>query len=260
MSGYFCAIFGAILGWFQIHNERPRDLWAFLVHRPVTRTQIFFAKIIAGLVLYLLVDGPAVDRSLVWALAPGHVAAPFEWAMLRPVAVFFLSGHRLLFCRHADGPPAGALVCQPRAGFGRGVLFPWRSVTRRNSGRRSLHPGRRRHPRGRRLGRLSKQRFLSGPAGAGPAGTGRHTRAGVPVVVGIAAVCWSSCCCETRSAVRIYRMTKDGTIYKITQQEGKPRKLRTSRHAAGGSEDRARPEWADFNRHVMRTYSNKYFL
>src|SRR5438445_13852724 len=47
-----CAAFAAALGWLQIHHERPRDLWAFLVHRPITRTEIFFAKIIGGLLLY----------------------------------------------------------------------------------------------------------------------------------------------------------------------------------------------------------------
>src|SRR5689334_22307670 len=47
-----CAGFAAALGWLQIHHERPRDLWAFLVHRPITRTEIFFAKMIAGLVIY----------------------------------------------------------------------------------------------------------------------------------------------------------------------------------------------------------------
>ena len=33
LIGFFCAIFGAVLGWFQIHNESHRDLWAFLIHR-----------------------------------------------------------------------------------------------------------------------------------------------------------------------------------------------------------------------------------
>src|SRR6267154_4720612 len=49
-----CAGAAAALGWLQIHHERPRDLWAFLVHRPITRTEIFFAKITAGLILYFL--------------------------------------------------------------------------------------------------------------------------------------------------------------------------------------------------------------
>ena len=82
LSGILCAIFGFILGWFQIHNERQRDLWAFLMHRPATRTQVFFGKILAGLMLYILVTGLPLTGYLIWALAPGHIAAPFEWAML----------------------------------------------------------------------------------------------------------------------------------------------------------------------------------
>src|SRR6266705_4034337 len=53
-TSFFCAIFGAVLGWMQVFNERHRDLWAFLVHRPVTRTELFLSKVIAGVVLYLL--------------------------------------------------------------------------------------------------------------------------------------------------------------------------------------------------------------
>jgi len=92
LVAYFCAIFGALLGWFQIHNERHRDLWAFLVHRPATRTQIFLGKLVGGLVLYVLVTGMPLAGLVLWAVVPGHVAAPFEWQMLSPIALFLLSG------------------------------------------------------------------------------------------------------------------------------------------------------------------------
>ena len=48
-TGWFCAIFGAVLGWLQIHNERRPDLWGFLLHRPMTRTGIFLGKTSPGL-------------------------------------------------------------------------------------------------------------------------------------------------------------------------------------------------------------------
>ena len=92
LIGFFCAIFGAVLGWFQIHNESHRDLWAFLIHRPITRTEIFLGKVIAGLMLYVLATGLPLIGFIAWALVPGHVAAPFQWAMLRPVAILVLSG------------------------------------------------------------------------------------------------------------------------------------------------------------------------
>ena len=93
MSGSFLlSSFGVALGWFQIQNEKPRDLWAFLVHRPITRTEIFLAKIAAGLVLYSLAGGLPLIGYILWVRFPGHVAAPFEWGMVMPFAAVFLLG------------------------------------------------------------------------------------------------------------------------------------------------------------------------
>jgi hypothetical protein len=88
----FCAIFGVVLGWLQSRNEAHRDLWAFLIHRPVTRTEIFQGKTIAGLCLYA--GGAGLPLAVLVAVAriPGHVAAPFEWAMALPLAAIFLTG------------------------------------------------------------------------------------------------------------------------------------------------------------------------
>ncbi len=91
-TAWFCGIFGAVLGWLQVHNERRPDLWAFLIHRPLTRSGIYLAKVIAGLGLYALVVGLPLLGFIVWARLPGHVAAPFEPAMLWPVAVYVLGG------------------------------------------------------------------------------------------------------------------------------------------------------------------------
>ncbi|MGO8926939.1 MAG: hypothetical protein ACLQU3_08635 [Limisphaerales bacterium] len=91
-TAWFCGIFGAVLGWLQVHNERRPDLWAFLIHRPMTRTGIFLGKVTAGLGLYALVVGLPLLGFIFWARLPGHVAAPFELAMLRPVAAYALAG------------------------------------------------------------------------------------------------------------------------------------------------------------------------
>lgn len=91
-AGWLCAILGLLLGWFQIHNETHHELWAFLVHRPVTRTTLFFGKIIAGVTLYVLAACIPLLAFIVWVATPGHVAAPFEWSMVLPVASFFLAG------------------------------------------------------------------------------------------------------------------------------------------------------------------------
>ena len=91
-TAWFCGVFGAVLGWLQIHNERRPDLWAFLIHRPMTRTRIFLGKVTAGVGLYALVVGLPLLGFIVWARLPGHVAAPFELAMLQPVAAYVLAG------------------------------------------------------------------------------------------------------------------------------------------------------------------------
>jgi MFS family permease len=89
---FFCAIFGAALGWLQTRNEAHRDLWAFLVHRPVSRSEIFKGKVAAGLCLYVFGAGlPLLVLTLVVA-TPGHIPAPFEWPMVLPVLAIFLTG------------------------------------------------------------------------------------------------------------------------------------------------------------------------
>ena len=89
---WFGGIFGAVLGWLQIFNERRPDLWAFLLHRPMTRTEIFLGKTLAGLGLYAVVVGVPLLVFIGWARWPGHVAAPFELRMLRPLAACILTG------------------------------------------------------------------------------------------------------------------------------------------------------------------------
>jgi ABC-type transport system involved in multi-copper enzyme maturation permease subunit len=89
---FFCAVFGGILGWMQVWNERHRDLWAFLVHRPLTRTQLFLGKCLAGLLIYFLMPGLPLLGCVIWVAQPGHVAAPFEWQMVQPLTTAFLAG------------------------------------------------------------------------------------------------------------------------------------------------------------------------
>jgi hypothetical protein len=87
-----CNIFGLVLGWFQVFSERNRDLWAFLIHRPLTRTQIFAAKAIAGLTIYFAAMGLPLLVLVVAESRPGQFASPFEWAMVLPLAGSFALG------------------------------------------------------------------------------------------------------------------------------------------------------------------------
>ena len=89
---FFCAIFGTLLGYLQIHAERHPDLWAFLVHRPIARTKILQSKILAGLILYALGAALPLLGLVIVARIPGNVAAPFEWAMALPLLAIFFVG------------------------------------------------------------------------------------------------------------------------------------------------------------------------
>ncbi len=96
-SAFFCAIFGVVLGWLQTRNEAHRDLWAFLIHRPITRTEIFWSKAIAGLSLYIFAMGVPLVVLMAVVRVPGHIAAPFEWAMIVPMASIMLTGIAFYF-------------------------------------------------------------------------------------------------------------------------------------------------------------------
>lgn len=121
--GIFCAAFAVVLGWFQSFNERHRDLWSFLAHRPLTRTQLFLGKIIAGLGLYLLVAGLPLVCFIVWAITPGHVAAPFEGSMLLPHLVVFLAGPVYYFAGMLTGLRQARWYASRSLGLGGAVLL-----------------------------------------------------------------------------------------------------------------------------------------
>ena len=91
-AAFFCAIFGAALGWLQTRNEAHRGLWEFLIHRPVTRTEIFWGKTMAGLCLYAFGAGLPLAVLVSVVRTAGHVAAPFEWTMVLPSVSIFLTG------------------------------------------------------------------------------------------------------------------------------------------------------------------------
>jgi hypothetical protein len=85
-------LFAGVLGLLQILPELRRDQWAFLIHRPASRTQLFFGKAAAGLGLYFLAMGLPCLGALLWLATPGNVAAPFSWNMSLPLVADILSG------------------------------------------------------------------------------------------------------------------------------------------------------------------------
>ena len=92
-------LIGLALGLLQILPELRRDQWAFLVHRPVTRTTLFFGKVIPGVCLYLLATIPPLLGFALWASFPSHVPAPFDfrftlagWAAIFTGLSFYFAG------------------------------------------------------------------------------------------------------------------------------------------------------------------------
>jgi hypothetical protein len=121
-TAFFCAIFGAALGWLQARNEAHRDLWAFLIHRPITRTEIFLGKTIAGLVLYVFGAGLPLAVLLALVLTPGQVAAPFEWSMVLPLLFIFLTGVAYYFAGLLTALRQARWYASRSFGFGLAIL------------------------------------------------------------------------------------------------------------------------------------------
>ena len=70
---------GLLLGLLQILPELRRDQWAFLVHRPASRTTLFWGKALPSVSLYLLATTLPLLALAAWDSLPGHQAAPFDW-------------------------------------------------------------------------------------------------------------------------------------------------------------------------------------
>jgi hypothetical protein len=86
------ALFGAFLGYLQVIAESHGDKRSILLHRPLSRSQIFTAKMSTGVALYLLAMGIPFACAVRLAAAPGHVPQPFESPMALPWVADALTG------------------------------------------------------------------------------------------------------------------------------------------------------------------------
>ncbi len=81
----FVAPMGAfLLGASQTWRELKHEQWAFLLHRPASRTVIFGGKVVPGLALYFLCCGLPLLGAVLWVAQPGHIPGPFDWRLLLP--------------------------------------------------------------------------------------------------------------------------------------------------------------------------------
>ena len=118
----FCGLFGALLGWLQIRAEAHPDLWAFLVHRPVPRTTLFWNKAAAGLMLYGAAVGLPLAGFVLFVAVPGKVAAPFAWAMALPLLAILLAGTASYFAGVLTGLRRARWYASRGLGLGVAVL------------------------------------------------------------------------------------------------------------------------------------------
>ena len=75
---FFAPLAGLILGIAQSYFEVRPDNWAFLVHRPVPRLLIFFAKCSVGFLLLYVSMAVPILLATAWTARPGNVATPFH--------------------------------------------------------------------------------------------------------------------------------------------------------------------------------------
>jgi hypothetical protein len=90
--GLVAAVFGAMLGFLQVFFESQGDKRSLLLHRPLSRSQIFLAKALAGVGLYLLALGIPFVWAVGLAATPGHHHQPFGWPMGLPWLADVLTG------------------------------------------------------------------------------------------------------------------------------------------------------------------------
>lgn len=97
VSTFGFPVIAAAFGFLQILTELRRDQWAFLVHRPVTRAQVYWGKAIPGILLYLLATIPPYLLVAWWASLPGSLAAPFDWRTTQAAFIDVLTGSAFYF-------------------------------------------------------------------------------------------------------------------------------------------------------------------
>jgi hypothetical protein len=79
---FFVAIgFAVVAGLWQTLLESLRGTYAFLLHRPAPRSQLFGVKLLVGSLATFIVATLPVLIYACWAATPGNHASPFFWPM-----------------------------------------------------------------------------------------------------------------------------------------------------------------------------------
>jgi hypothetical protein len=86
-----------VLGLFQTVLEVRRDQWAFLLHRGLSATQIFLAKVGAGLAVYAAVTLVPVFIAVLFCTWRGVEHYPFSWYQVLPMLLAIVASSGLYF-------------------------------------------------------------------------------------------------------------------------------------------------------------------
>jgi len=87
-----CLVLAGAIALGQVYQERWRKTWPLLVHLPIPRSRMIFAKVLAGLLMYLIVLLPVALLLIARLYTPGVWPGPIHPYMFFPLLGFFLAG------------------------------------------------------------------------------------------------------------------------------------------------------------------------
>jgi hypothetical protein len=90
-----CIFLSLVIALGQVYRERQRKTWPLLAHRPIPRSRMILAKVLAGLLMYLIVLLPPVLLIIVRLSTDGVWPGPVYAYMFLPLPAFFLAGAML---------------------------------------------------------------------------------------------------------------------------------------------------------------------
>jgi ABC-type transport system involved in multi-copper enzyme maturation permease subunit len=87
-----CLLLAGAIAWGQVYQERRRKTWPLLVHLPIPRSRMVFAKALAGLLMYFIVCLPLALLDIARLNTPGVWPGPIYVSMFFPMLTYFLAG------------------------------------------------------------------------------------------------------------------------------------------------------------------------
>jgi hypothetical protein len=116
----------------QTIGESRRSTWHWLLHRPLTRKQIIFVKLAAGVAVYLVCGALPILWYAGWAASPRTHPSPFYWSMTAEtceawalsLSLYFAAFLCGLWPAHTVGPRWAPVV-----GMGAAIMFGYMTLS-----------------------------------------------------------------------------------------------------------------------------------